>query len=337
VRNGISFILFFLIFSVSFMGGCGTIRQKSVWMDYDITIDGNDEDWHGDMKEIQDKKVFLGVANNDDFLYLILAIRDSGEGTASNYIRSIAAGGLTVSFDPKGGENRAFSIRHPLVMQRGGDKAKPREFESGKPDATGEVGNESGSGNEKPYTEKTGKRDDVKQTAHSVEGSEEALEIIDAKGNAEKRDIPSMREYGFEAKASISRRTFIYELKIPIESKRKTPYSIELADSRVIGIGLEGVEIKDEKKPGGRPGGGGPGGGRPGSGGPRGGGPRGGGPGGGGPGGGGPGGGEPGGGGLGGGRPDNLNGSMEPEGSEKLKVWLKIDLASEKKTGATQK
>ncbi len=129
----------------------------------------------------------------------------------------------------------------------------------------------------------------------------DGIEIINNEnGTVEKIAVQELRQYGFEAKTFLSGPKFVCELRIPLESTRKTPCGLVLDGNNVFSLEFAGVEMNIPMKPrsempsgfggpggdgpgatggppsGGGPGGfGGPGGGSGGSGGPPGGGPNG--------------------------------------------------------------
>ena len=57
------------------MTGCGNVQLESSYRHDEITIDGNMDDWEGLTTYIDDMGLFVGLANDDDNLYLALRSR----------------------------------------------------------------------------------------------------------------------------------------------------------------------------------------------------------------------------------------------------------------------
>jgi hypothetical protein len=224
----------FLLLTLS-LGGCGDVELNSKWRDREISIDGEQADWSGALRFLEDKQASVGVLNDQDFLYLCLV--SSNQGPVMQTVRS----GFTVWFDAEGGKNKNFGIRFPLGMQGGPmpmmDRSKlkepemPREF---------------------------------------LDASLKEIEIV-GPGKGQLNRAPDFENQGIQVKIVETHGRFVYELKVPLVTTSDHPYAIRAQEGKPVGIGFETGE-PDRPKMMERPGGGGfpggsPGGGRPGGGG----------------------------------------------------------------------
>ncbi len=286
--------------------GCGQVELSSIWKDRDIVVDGEGADWRGGLVYVEDKKVSIGLMNDDEYLYLCLIPVDT------QVQRQIMGQGFTVWLDPKGGKGRTLGIKFPLGMGGGGPE----------PDM---------SGGEKGKTPEDSEQD-LKTLKDMFASSLKDLEIL-GPGENDSRRLAMTDLHGLEIAVGVVENTVVYELKVPLFEDGDHPYAIYADGAErqgTVGIGFETAQADKEAMMGGARGGDGEGG-MSGGGGPPGGGmPRGGGP----PGGGMSGSGGPPGGGMprGGGPPGGGSGGGEREASQTLQVWAKVHLASEGET-----
>ncbi len=87
---------------------CGDHELASHWRDRPLVIDGQLEDWAGLQTSLPRADARIAVANDADALYLSLETSDP------NLARLIAHRGLTLWFDPTGGEKQTLGVRFPL-------------------------------------------------------------------------------------------------------------------------------------------------------------------------------------------------------------------------------
>lgn len=174
----------------------------------EVVINGSSDDWAGRTYSIGGGEVSLGFMNDGEYLYITLLTGDRALG------RQIMTGGLTVWFDPKGGQKKVSGIRFPIPGIRpeepGMQLAEPpveEEEESPEP--------EPGPGT----------------------GSAE-IEII-ASEKASPRRVALDDAGGIEAAIGPAGAFFVYELKIPLARSERSPVAIDAAPGAVIGIGFE--------------------------------------------------------------------------------------------------
>jgi hypothetical protein len=187
--------------------GCGSSEQiASKWSESRIQIDGNLKEW-SDSTVFADKDgIRWGVMNDDEYLYLCVM------SAKPNLGRQVMARGMTVWFDPNGGEKKTLGVRFPIGMSRGG--AVPIQEEG----------------------------EDKDQRGNSVPlMGRQALNEFEFLGPTENdiQMVPRMQGQGVELHLTSTPERFVYELKIPLASSSKHPYAVESHKGAAIGVGVE--------------------------------------------------------------------------------------------------
>lgn len=93
-----------------FASGCGGFEIESAWRRSVINVDGGATDWDGLLAFNESARADLGVVNDADHLYICMIPRDRTIET------QIMRGGMTLWFDPLGGDGKTFGIRFPLGL-----------------------------------------------------------------------------------------------------------------------------------------------------------------------------------------------------------------------------
>jgi hypothetical protein len=183
-----------------------------------ITVDGKSDDWVGALSMISDGRAEEGFLNDQDVLYVCIMTEDE------SLRRQIANSGLTVWFDPQGGDKKVLGVKYPLGTPRRERAASPPTEEAGPPP-------------EKP-----------------AESEASGLEVLrPGQASPQKMGISDVK--GLEIASSTEGGLFVYELKIPLRSSADRPVALGAAPGAKVGIGIE--VPKSELRPGsGRPPGG---------------------------------------------------------------------------------
>ena len=243
-----------LIFSIN---GCSSTQQlTSKWSESTVRMDGGLGDWADSTVFVEKDGIRYGVANDGEFLYLCLI------SSKANLGRQIMFRGMTIWFDPNGGDKKTIGIRFPI----GGTGMGRPEMGQQQPDQDPEQ-----KGNRLEEME----RQSLNEFEYLGPGENDRLRVSRLQGQ------------GLEMHMTATPERFLYKLKIPLQYSSQHPYAVETHAGAKIGIGIEtnsaarmaqgvpGGEGRGEGTEGGRPGaGGGRGGGRMGGGGMGGGGQR---------------------------------------------------------------
>ncbi|MEW5876063.1 MAG: hypothetical protein AB1752_12895 [Candidatus Zixiibacteriota bacterium] len=182
-----------LVFVPLLVAACGPLHLDSQWPGRPVWVDGSSEEWEGVMRSLEDGTVWLGVANDADYLYMCVM-------TSQRPLqRQIMSSGFTVWFDNGGSETADFGIRYPTGLAPSGAMA-----------STGEVPREPG---EAP--------------AFDSEALAASLASIEILGEGETRRVPLGSIPGLEVTVNGREDWFTYELKVPLRSVE--PGSLSLA------------------------------------------------------------------------------------------------------------
>src|SRR5690606_41035169 len=74
----------------------------------DIEIDGSDRDWYMTLRPVEKQNLSLGVANDEEFLYVGVMTNDAA------LIHQFTTRGLVLWVDPTGGKEQAIGLQFPL-------------------------------------------------------------------------------------------------------------------------------------------------------------------------------------------------------------------------------
>ena len=91
-----------------FISGCNDIKVNSQWCDREISIDGMSFDWENVLMNFEDKKVNLGILNDDDYLYICLVPLDE------TIIHQAMMMGFTVWLTSESDKDLKLGIRYPV-------------------------------------------------------------------------------------------------------------------------------------------------------------------------------------------------------------------------------
>ncbi|MDX1390425.1 MAG: hypothetical protein R3344_14645, partial [Acidobacteriota bacterium] len=180
------------------------LELNSRTLDTALEIDGNLAEWQDGMMYVKKESLFLGVANDGEYVYVAVQSRN----TDTN--QSIAINGLIVWFEPEGSKDR-FGIQFPMGLANTGrmDPGGPqggREFE------------EKFKASLATFVALGPRRDDHEQLL--VEN-----------------------RFGIDVASRYSSGELVYELKVPLRSSEDHPYAVGAAPGDVVRLTLETPDI----------------------------------------------------------------------------------------------
>ncbi len=185
-----------------------------------IVVDGVAEEWQGALSFIEDEELFVGFINDHTYLYVCLKSGD--ERSPARLMRQ----GLTVWFDPGGGNKKVLGIKYPIGGPSGG-----RDRQGMMPES-----------------------DESQERMPSRLPAE--LEILRSDTEfPETMTLEQARKEGLEVKASVTTGSFMYELKIPLAISEGRTVAVGAQPNVVVGILFETGKL-DMSRMGGRPSGG---------------------------------------------------------------------------------
>jgi hypothetical protein len=202
-------ILAALAYSSLTLGGCGTpLQLTSRWTEQAIQLDGDLKDWSDSTAFAEKEGIRYAALNDGEYLYVCLISAKPELG------RQVMARGMTIWFDPNGGEKRTIGIRFPLGM--GG---------SGRPDLSMRP-----QGQEPP--QRGGRFEEIER---------KALNDFEYLGPAEqdRQRVSRLQGQGVEMHLTATPERFMYQLKIPLQYSSKHPYAVETRAGAKIGLGID--------------------------------------------------------------------------------------------------
>jgi hypothetical protein len=218
-RTPLIFTLFIAMASV----GCDKpLKLSSKWCDREIKIDGKNLEWEGGTTYIEDANAAVGLFNDENYLYIHFFSRDEAIKT------QVMRDGLTIWFDPRGGEGKMFGIRYPIGMV---EKDRPAMTQDDREESMG-IKNMEGKILE-PYLKEMEILAGIKEETYSTSPSD-------------------AETLGINVKIGDFMGTFVYELKVPLSQNEHQPFAIglntsETDTSRTISIGFETPEFDMEE------------------------------------------------------------------------------------------
>ncbi len=182
--------------------GCKSPELAGGWRDREIHVDGDVDDWPGMSTYFDQERVRIAVRNDAEYLYLGLS------STHPAVLGRALLAGLTVWFDPKGGEARTTGIRFPLGVRE-------MDFDIG---AEGHGFSPA----------------ELLQRYRSSTVEYRLLEGADASRLVKQGEAP-----GVEVAMNGRNDTFTYELKVPLTSLGEGGFAVGAQPGDEISVGFE--------------------------------------------------------------------------------------------------
>jgi hypothetical protein len=200
--------------------GCSSnLKLNSHWRQQEITVDGESKDWQDGMTFVEKKNVSLGVANDEDYLYICLVATDR------ELLRQIIVRGLTLWFDPEGGKEKTFGIRFPLGLIESGLMRMPGRGRGGNQETVPETMREN------------------------FEQSLTKIEVIwpEKKERLRFDNVSALPGIAVKVKLSDAADTLIYEIKVPLLQTEQHRFAIGTEAGERLGVGFETTQFDREK------------------------------------------------------------------------------------------
>ncbi len=204
----------------------------SGWRDRDIKIDGFNDDWPTLSSFSEDTRFSIGLANDEQFLYVALSTND--RATSLQALHQ----GLIVWFDAEGGKKKRFGIEYPVVAlpearSDGYGGGRGRGGYGGGERQDGSDGQNGGQGKAQgqPSVDELWAR-------AQANGRLNQLELL-GPGKDDRRSLVVAEAAPIQVKIGTNEGTLVYEMRIPLTKSGDAPYAIGGRPGGTIGIGLE--------------------------------------------------------------------------------------------------
>ena len=229
----VGILIFFLMSSLLFLDGCKEpVNLQSRWLDKEIVIDANDNDWQ-DYPLFYDEKTrsCIGVYNDDANLYLCFQTMDE------DIQRQILGQGLFVWFNKTGGKDKQFGVCFPT----GGRSSGPGGFPGRPSDMPGPLPEGSSDMSGPPTGSSSGDRDmpPGRPFDRDSDTVEEIRLFTSEKVGGWSYTFQEAANLGIFARYTVDqRKRFIYELKIHLAKGGEANYATVVSAANKIGIGF---------------------------------------------------------------------------------------------------
>ena len=220
----------------------------AAWRTVDVAPSGDDSEWTTTPTALPASPVEVGVMNDGEYLYLSVRSADHGAQLQLLY------GGLTVWFDPKGGDKKVFGIRYPVGSPLPDPRARTRDRDRephGDPTTFGgrqAPGHARGEpGDETPKDPKDS-RPVPRCPPISSDMVPRRLEVL-GPGKDDVRSLVLDHADGITVGIGRVGDIVVYELKVPLTKTAATPHAIGATAGATIGLGFESPKLEREKPP----------------------------------------------------------------------------------------
>ena len=226
------------------LAGCRPAEVPSRWLDREIVIDGDPQEWKGAVYALDGEATVLGLINDSMSLYLCLVSSDP------NVSRQVLGRGFTLWFDPSGGKERTFGIRFPLGRMSPADSARVGHEPPGRGDREdpGRRGtpaaDSAGRGRVFGDSDREGRGSDRAlwdpdrgRLIRALQDSTAQLEIFSGPDQA-KRSLLA-RATGIQVRIGLQDGVLTYEARIPLSRDADHPYAVGADRNVPFGLGLE--------------------------------------------------------------------------------------------------
>jgi len=206
------FLLTVLLLPV-ILNSCGDEEINSTWKTNPIIIDGKQTDWEGKTNYFSDYNAAVGVENDNDYLYLCLAVNDT------NKVFQLFTRGFTIWIDPHNGEEK-LGINYPIGAINSGDFMPPV--------------------NEQPGNMNRGR--DFSKRLQELKLTQNEIRIINTD------NFPLTSYYLNDTSVvhldiGTQMGLFVYELKIPLSKNITSKHNFNLKPGDELNIGFESGDI----------------------------------------------------------------------------------------------
>ncbi len=214
-------LLIGLILLATILTGCNHIELQSIWKDFEIEIDGKDNDWDDAKIYMKDKNLVVGIANDDEFLYLCFY------PTTNRSIKNAIQQGISFWFNTDGKKNRDNGFSYPLAMNKpstNNKESSKTKFTSGK-------------------NMKEERNMNLERLVYNLKLNNNNIEINNEHGI---QKIPITAIYGMDICIDAANNVFAYEAKIPLNDiKASFNLGVEAGSEIMIGVQSKAPNDKD--------------------------------------------------------------------------------------------
>ncbi len=198
---------------VFYVTACSPQKYMSTWNEDKIIVDGDQSDWGGKLKYLEDERAAVGVFNDNETLYLCLTTDDRGK------IMQMLNLGMTLWIIPDNDNIKTVGIRYPLRLDDSDFKSMRRKQKEG---------------NDGEY---------VKKMLKGYQEKHNELQIVN-EDNYSLYAYPVNNKSGINIKLGVNMRQLVYEISIPIGENSMSEFTIDLFPGDNLTVGFETSEFQ---------------------------------------------------------------------------------------------
>ena len=214
-RDRMKFLVGILILSLT---ACSEPTIISNWQNSDISIDGNVNDWAGNLNYFDDEKAAIGVSNDNDYIYFCLTTSDNDN------IMKILRTGFTVWLDPQSSDGKTIGIKYP-IKSKINDVGDRRNQQLGKEKNNG---------------------DNLTKKIDQFNSDQNEILIV----NEDKfplNALPVANNDGLEVNINYAMHQFVYELKVPLANNNLSNVYTDVLPNEIVRVGFESGEVDKQE------------------------------------------------------------------------------------------
>lgn len=192
--------------------GCGDEELKSNWKQSEIIIDGNQSDWEGKLHYLSDQQSVIGIANDNEYLYLCLATNDTAK------MFQFFSTGFTVWLESKNSDEK-IGVQYPM---RSGDMRSMMPMRN---------------------RQNEGERPDMKFRLNEFKAQQNEIGIVN-KDNFPLTVYPLTNELGLNVDLGVQMGMLVYEIKIPLNKDLYGGHNLKSGPGDELTIGFESGDFQ---------------------------------------------------------------------------------------------
>jgi len=201
-----------LSFALILVSGCGDEELTSSWRQTEITIDGNQSDWESKLHYLSDQQSVVGIANDNEYLYLCLATNDTAK------MFQFFSTGFTVWLESKNSDEK-IGVQYPM---RSGDMRRMMPMRN---------------------RQNEGERPDMKVRLNEFKAQQSEIGIVN-KDNFPLTVYPLTNELGLNVDLGVQMGLLVYEMKIPLDKDLYGGHNLKSGPGDVLTIGFESGDFQ---------------------------------------------------------------------------------------------
>jgi len=194
------------------ISSCGDEEINSNWTQSAITVDGNQLDWEGKLHYLSDQQSVIGIANDNEYLYLCLATNDTAK------MFQFFSTGFTVWLESKNSDEK-IGVQYPM---RSGDMRRMMPMRN---------------------RQNEGERPDMKVRLNEFKAQQSEIGIVN-KDNFPLTVYPLTNELGLNVDLGVQMGLLVYEMKIPLNKDLYGGHNLKSGPGDVLTIGFQSGDFQ---------------------------------------------------------------------------------------------